>query len=174
MTIILTGFMGTGKSTIGRLLAARLGLPFIDTDEEVERAAGQTVAAIFENEGEVRFRALERCAVAAAVEQDAVVATGGGAIIDPESYERMHAAGPIICLTAPVETILERTAAHRDRPLLCADDVAARVRHLLAERAAAYARADLSIDTSVRPPETVVEEIVAFLGRRGYGSGRAR
>jgi shikimate kinase len=162
MTIILTGFMGTGKSTVGKVLADRLGVPFIDTDVEVERVAGRPIKEIFREDGESYFRQLERRAIATAVLQDAVVATGGGAIVDAENYERMHAAGPIVCLVAPPEVIVQRIAANQDRPLLHGDDPGRRVRQLLAERAAAYARADHAVDTSTRSVEAVVEEILSL------------
>lgn len=174
MTVILTGFMGTGKSTVGKLLAARLGLPFIDTDEEIERSAGRAIREIFKDDGEAHFRELERRMIAAAVEKDAVVATGGGAIVDTENYERMHAAGPIICLTAAADVILRRTAANRDRPLLHGDDSGLRIRQLLGERAAAYARADHSVDTSRGAADAVVDEIVTFLRQRPRRRQRAR
>lgn len=164
MAIILTGFMGTGKTTIGRRLAHELGKEFIDTDERIEQLEGRSIAAIFAADGEASFREIERSVVAAAVKRDAVVATGGGAIADPANYACMHEAGPIVCLTADIETILQRAAGDEHcRPLL--EDAAppARVRQLLSERAAAYAQADVTIDTSEASVEAVVREIRSFL-----------
>ena len=110
--VTLTGFMGTGKTTVGRLLADRLHKPFVDTDARIEQVEGCSVAAIFATKGEPYFRTLERRVVAAAVAEDAVVATGGGAIVDAENYRRMHAAGPIVCLTADTEVISANSTSY--------------------------------------------------------------
>lgn len=165
MTVFLTGFMGTGKTTVGRRLAERLGLVFVDTDEEIERLEGHPISEIFANDGEAYFRKVEQSVIDAAP-ADAVVATGGGAMIDPRNCRRMRAAGPIICLTADPETIYERTAANRDRPLLAEGDARHRIRELLARRAAAYAQADYTIDTERLDVEAVVEAIVEYLKQR--------
>jgi shikimate kinase len=165
MSVILTGFMGTGKTTIGRQLARRLGKGFVDTDQRIEQLEGRSVAAIFAAAGEAYFRELERRVVAEAVKMDAVVATGGGAIVDAANFERMHAAGPIICLTADVEVILQRTAYNKNRPLLDAKERRQRVEELLRVRSAAYARADLAIDTSSRSVDNILDDLVAFLQR---------
>jgi shikimate kinase len=166
MTVILTGFMGTGKTTVGKQLAQRLGLPFIDTDAEIERAEGRTISAIFAADGESRFRAIEKDVLRQALGEEAVIATGGGAIVDRANYERMRAAGPIICLVAEPEVIFQRTAANRDRPLLFGDSPRERIRELLAARAEAYARADHTVDTSRLAVGTIVEQILAFLRRK--------
>jgi shikimate kinase len=166
MSVILTGFMGTGKTTVGRRLAQRLGKQFVDTDQQIEQQEGRSVAAIFATDGETYFRAAERRVVAQAVQMDAVVATGGGAIVDPANLGCMRAAGPIICLTAAVDVILERTRADDNRPLLGDSERRARVSELLRQRAPAYAQADVNIDTSHRPVEMIVDEIVEFLQRR--------
>ena len=166
MTVILTGFMGTGKTTIGQRLAERLGKEFVDTDACIEQQQGRSVASIFASNGEANFRALERRIVAQAVQKDAVVATGGGAIVDPATLERMRAAGPIICLTADVEVIVQRTAANNERPLLDTADRRERISQLLHERAPAYAQADMTVDTSHRSVEAILDDIVVFLQRR--------
>src|SRR5689334_16191621 len=104
--IVLTGFMCTGKSEVGRRLSKRLGRPFVDTDQLIEQRAGKTVAAIFRDDGESEFRAFEREAVAAAAEgEDTVIAVGGGAILDPTNVERLRARGIIVCLSANTDTI---------------------------------------------------------------------
>lgn len=163
-TIVLTGFMGTGKSTVGRELARRLGKLFIDVDERIERKVNLKVGEIFARYGESFFRQLEREELARALTEEAVVATGGGAIVDPENLARMRAAGPVVCLTASVEAILERTKSDSSRPLLQNVDRRQRVETLLAERASAYAQADICIDTTHRSPAEVVEAILIYLG----------
>jgi shikimate kinase len=163
--VFLTGFMGTGKTAVGRLLARRLGRRFIDLDREIERAAGMSVAEIFVRFGEPDFRAREQ----AILEQmsrldDAVVATGGGAVLDERSRATMRASGRVVCLSADVATILERVGGGADRPLLAdAADRAARVRTLLGERAAAYADADWVVSTTQRSVDEVVEDIASRL-----------
>jgi len=164
--VTLTGFMGTGKTTVGQRLAQRLSKPFIDTDTRIEKLAGVSVAAIFADRGEPYFRTLEKQVIAEVACADAVVATGGGAIVNPENYACLHAAGPIVCLQADAEVIVARTGTDTSRPLLGSGERRARVRQLLAERAPAYALADLTIDTSHCDVETIVNDIVTFL--RGY------
>jgi shikimate kinase len=166
MSVILTGFMGTGKTTIGRQLAPRLGKPLVDTDQQIEQLEGRSIASIFATEGEGYFRAVERRVLAEAVQMDAVVATGGGTIADPENLKCMRAAGPVICLTADLDVILERTAAGSGRPLLGDTERRARVGELLRQRAAAYAQADVTIDTSHRAIDAILDDILAFLHNR--------
>lgn len=162
--IILTGFMGTGKTEVGRRLARVLGRTFVDTDRLVETKAGRTVAEVFASGGEAAFRALEREAVAEACGiPDAVVATGGGALVDPENRRRLAAAGPIVCLTASPEAILERVGSGSERPLLAdaATDAERldRIRALLAARATAYGTAAHTIDTTGLTLDQVVERV---------------
>lgn len=168
--VILTGFMGTGKTEVGRRLARRLGRPFVDTDELIEAAAGHSVAEIFAGEGEAHFRALERNAVAqACTVPEAVIATGGGTLTDPENRRRLTAAGPIVCLTADAEEILRRIGDPGSRPLLAAhsaDSRLGRVQDLLAERAAAYAAAAHAVDTTRLSVEQVVERVCTLVGDR--------
>jgi shikimate kinase len=172
-TVVLTGFMGTGKTSVGERLAARLGQPFVDTDALIERRAGRPIAAIFAADGEATFRSAERRAIAEAVAvPGAVIATGGGAIADADNLATLRAAAPIICLTARPDVILARTQAGGPvRPLLQGDDPARRVAELLAQRAAAYAEADLILDTSERTIDDLVADIEAFLrGRAASGA----
>jgi len=169
-TVILTGFMGTGKTTVGQRLVERLGGVFVDTDALVERAEGCSIDRLFAERGENYFRAAERRAVAeAAVIPNAVIATGGGAIVDDENYRRLHAAGPIVCLSAAADVIVERTREGEPRPLLAGSDPAARIRDLLSARAAAYAKADLTIDTSTQAVDAVVDRIIEFLQTKVSG-----
>jgi shikimate kinase len=164
--VVLTGFMGTGKTTVGRLLAQRLHKPFADTDVQIEELEGRTIAQIFADAGEPYFREVEQRVIDAAMKSNAVVATGGGAILDRTNYERMQAAGPIVCLTADADVIVARTARDNTRPLLDIGERSSRIRQLLSERAAAYARADFTIDTSTQTAEGIVEEILSFLRHR--------
>jgi shikimate kinase len=166
-TVVLTGFMGTGKTSIGERLAARLGRPFIDTDTLVEQRDGRPVAAIFAEAGEAYFRAAERQAIAEAVTvPGAVIATGGGAVVDPANVARLRAAAPIVCLTARPAVILARAGDGRTRPLMQGDDPARRIAALLAARASAYAAADLELDTSDAAIDDIVAAIERFLRER--------
>jgi shikimate kinase len=169
--VILTGFMATGKTEVGRRLARRLGRPFVDIDGLVEAASGKKVAYIFASEGEARFRQLERAAVAeACLVPEAVVATGGGTLLDAENRRRLAAAGPIVCLGASPEEILRRVGDPLARPLLAAaspgSDRLARVRQLLAERAPVYALATHAVDTSDLSVDQVVERVRALVAGR--------
>lgn len=163
--VFLTGFMGTGKTAVGAALARRLGRRFIDLDEEIERTSGESVAAIFARHGEPEFRERERRALALVCALDeAIVATGGGAVLDSRNRSSMRASGRIVCVTADVDTILARLGGGEDRPLLAgAPDRAAKVRELLSARAAAYADADLTVDTSGKTVEGVSGEIADAL-----------
>ena len=169
--IILTGFMGTGKTEVGRRLAHALGRPFVDTDRLIEAKAGRRVAEVFATDGEAHFRALEREAVAEACGiPDAVVATGGGALTDPESHGRLAAAGPIVCLTATPQEILKRVGDARTRPLLAsctsAAERLARIEALLAARAAVYRGATHTIDTTGLTVDQVVGRVRAAVEAR--------
>jgi shikimate kinase len=167
--IFLTGFMATGKSAVGRALAARLGRPFRDTDVEIERAAGRSISEIFRESGEVAFRELEREALErVAVIEGVVVATGGGLPVDPANRRRMRSAGTIVRLDAPPEVILGRAGSAEDRPLLAgAADPAARVRELLEAREPAYADADHRVDVATGTPEEIAERIAARIEEGG-------
>jgi 3-dehydroquinate synthase len=162
--IILTGFMGTGKTAAGRALAARAGRPFVDTDEWIVERAGKSIAAIFADDGEARFRDWERRAVdALAGERGLVIATGGRLMLDPDNAARLGRTGPTFCLTAAPETILARLASDGGgRPLLDGPNPAARVRALLNQRAAGYARFR-AVDTGGKTAAEVAAEIEALL-----------
>ena len=166
--LILTGFMGTGKTEVGRRLARATSRAFVDTDNLVEVAAGRSVADIFAADGEARFRELEREAVRQAVAvPDAVVATGGGALLDSESRRVLLAAGPVVCLTATPEEILRRVGGGGERPLLAASTPSERlatIRTLLDARDASYRLATHRIDTTGRSIDDVVGEIRSLVG----------
>ena len=154
------GFMGTGKSEVGRRLAQRLGRAFVDTDRLVEERAGKRIATIFAEDGEPAFRTLERAAVAEAAGRGGpVVAVGGGAVLDPENVRCLRAAGVLVYLTARPEIIMGRVGDGSNRPLLQGDPRAA-VARLLTERGPVYAAAaDITVDTSGRTAGEVVGEI---------------
>ncbi len=172
--VVLTGFMGTGKTHIGERLAARLRRPFVDTDALIEAREGRSIAALFAD-GEAHFRAAERRAITEACAMpDAVIATGGGAIVDPANLATLRAAAPIVCLTARPAVILDRALrARHTRPLLQGENPAERIAALLAERAPAYAHADLTVDTSDRRVDDIVADIEAFLRARRTEEGCA-
>jgi shikimate kinase len=156
--------MGAGKSTIGPRLARRLGRRFIDTDSEVERAAGRGVAEIFEREGEPAFRRREREAIEACCGENAVVALGGGAIEPPGARERLASTGTVVYLRARPGTLLARLGDARNRPLLAGlspAGQASRLAELLERRRAAYESASIVIDTDDLPPDSVVEALAS-------------
>jgi shikimate kinase len=160
--IWLVGMMGAGKSTVGPRLARRLARPFIDTDEEVERRAGKTIAEIFEQEGEDAFRALEGEVVAAAGRDGAVVALGGGAIARPGAAERLATRGVLVYLRARPSTLLERIGDPGSRPLLAGLDRRerlARIERLLSEREGAYGRARIVVDVDEWNTGAIAERI---------------
>lgn len=172
--IVLIGFMGTGKTTIGRLLASRLGRPFIDSDKRVENENGMTVREIFELYGEAHFRQKEReMIIKLSRYSNAVISTGGGVVLSNDNMRRLKKNGIIIALTASLETILERTGRRNTRPLLV--DSTAReqiINKLLNERSELYQNADFSIDTNSNSPQHVITEIMLFLRQAGYLRGR--
>ena len=162
MNITLTGFMGTGKTVVGRRLARRLGWRFVDVDQLIEASAGTSIAAIFATRGEAIFRRLERRHIHQALRgHQQVIATGGGAFVDPRNRRRLQASGPVICLTARPRVILERVGRRvATRPLLDGGaNPLARIRTLLAQRAKAYAQADLIVDTSTLSVDRVVDRL---------------
>lgn len=170
--IVLIGFMGTGKTSTGRLLARRLGRPFIDVDERLELMAGQSIRQIFANQGEDFFRRLEQDVVAQVSRYtNTVIATGGGVVERSANVKRLRRNGVLIALTATVDDILVRTAGRNSRPLLQRDDPRAAVENLLARRAPLYAHAEFSVDTSGRTPQQVCDHVIQLLRTGGYLSG---
>jgi shikimate kinase len=172
--IILTGFMATGKSSVGKALAARLGYAFVDLDALIEAEAGMPIAQIFATQGEERFRALESRMVEQVASRDAsIIATGGGAIVNPRNLEALKRSGVVIALSARPEAILARVGTGVDRPMLWGGKPLERIRLLLAERAPAYAKADLTVDTTEQSIEQVVDHILTALQARSEGRGEA-
>ncbi|EGH00428.1 MULTISPECIES: shikimate kinase AroK [Pseudomonas syringae group genomosp. 2] len=163
--LILVGPMGAGKSTIGRLLAKELRLPFKDSDKEIELRTGANIPWIFDKEGEPGFREREQAMIAELCEADGLVlATGGGAVMRGENRQALRAGGRVVYLHASIEQQVGRTARDRNRPLLRTADPARVLNELLAIRDPLYREiADVVIETDERPPRMVVLEILARL-----------
>jgi shikimate kinase len=174
VNLYLVGFMGTGKTTVGRAVAMRLGFETLDSDHEIEREKGRTVAQIFAREGEVEFRTLERKFIESGhPNRGVVVACGGGLVVQPGMLELLRSKGVVICLHASPDTILQRTAQARVRPLLEAEDPEARIRQLFAEREQAYRRAGTVILTDFRPLHDVVMHVLRAYRREAREWERA-
>jgi len=154
--IVLIGFMGTGKSTVSRVLAERLGWQSIDTDAEIERQEGRKIAEMFAADGEAYFRNIETRVIAEVMSgKEQVVSTGGGAVLAEPNRQAMLAGGCVVALTADPDVIIERVRRDEKRPLL-QGDVSERVHTLLANRRTAYDFADIKIDTSQLTVEAIV------------------
>ncbi len=165
MNVALFGFMGVGKTTVGRLLAPRLGYSFVDSDAEAERQAGMRVGEFFASLGEAAFRKVERSVVRRLSAGDRqVIALGGGAVLDPLNVERLRRTCRMVLLTASPEEISLRTRLDSTRPLLAGGDRLSRIRGLLAERRNVYlAAADVVVDTNGIAPMLVAEAIMGRL-----------
>ena len=157
--------MGAGKSTIGRLLAKELRVPFKDSDKEIEQRTGADIPWIFDVEGEQGFREREQAVIAELSMQDGLVlATGGGAVMRPENRQALHAGGRVVCLHTSVDQQIDRTSRDRNRPLLRTANPAQVLRDLMALRDPLYREvADIIIETDERPPRMVVQEILSRL-----------
>ncbi|WP_296216786.1 shikimate kinase AroK [Pseudomonas sp. UBA2684] len=163
--LILVGPMGAGKSTIGRLLAKELRLPFKDSDKEIEQRTGADIPWIFDVEGEVGFREREQAVIAELCELDGLVmATGGGAVLRAENRAALRQGGRVVYLHASVEQQIDRTSRDRNRPLLRTADPGKVLSDLLAIRDPLYREiADVIVETDERPPRLVVQEILERL-----------
>jgi shikimate kinase len=162
--IVLVGLMGAGKTTVGRRLAQRLGLPFVDADEEIERAAGLTVAEIFDTFGEAEFRAGERRVIARLLAgPPQVIATGGGAFMNEETRARIKERGISIWLRADLAVLAERVGRRNTRPLLRDGDPRETLADLMATREPIYAQADLTVDSADQPHAATVDTMLAAL-----------
>jgi shikimate kinase len=165
--IVLTGFMATGKSSVGRQLALRLEYDFVDVDCLIEAEAHMSIPEIFTSQGEAAFRELEaRMVERAAARIGCVIATGGGAIVDPRNFESLSRSGIIVTLTADPDTILSRIGTGTDRPMLKGGERRERIQNLLAARASTYAKAHLTVDTSRRTVDEVVDDLLNLLRSR--------
>lgn len=166
VNLYLVGFMGTGKSTIGRAAASRLGFELLDSDTEIERKMGTSVADIFEKRGEAAFRSLERDFIESghAAERH-VVACGGGLIVQPGMLELVKSRGVVICLHASLDTILKRTSGTSARPLLNVEDPSKRLAELYAQREQIYRRSGTMVLTDARPFNDIVNHVLRIYQR---------
>src|SRR6267154_4839817 len=173
-SIVLVGMMGAGKSTIGRRLSARLRLPFLDADIEIEAAAGMSIPDIFETQGEPYFRDGEARVIARLIDSGpAVIATGGGAFMREETRNRIRDKAVSIWLKAEAEIIMRRVRRRADRPLLQTPDPAATVDRLLGEREPVYQNADITIWSRDVPHEKIVDECIDALHAKLCGGATA-
>ncbi len=173
--LYLVGFMGVGKTTVGRAVAHKLGYLLLDSDHEIERAVGKPITEIFAKDGEAAFRAMER----EFIEQGhpptgCVVACGGGLIVQPDMIELVSSKGVIICLHASIETILHRTSHSKHRPLLNVDDQEARIRTLFALRDPIYRKAGSTILTDARPLHDISAHVMRTYKRDAADWVRSR
>ena len=160
-SIVLVGMMGAGKSSIGRRLAGRLGIPFIDADTEIESAAGMTIPEIFEKHGEPYFRAGEARVIARLLDNGPqVLATGGGSLMDPQTRALIGQKSISIWLKADIDVLLKRTKRRNDRPLV------EKIKDLLPVREPIYAQADIIIQSRDEPHDTIIDEIMGELPKR--------
>lgn len=165
--IILTGFMGTGKTEVGRILSQKLGYTLVDVDSEIEKEQKLTITEIFKQHGEPRFRDIESDIIKRLSEmENAVISTGGGAVLRQENMDNLRKKGIIVCLTASAETILKRTSNDNSRPLLQVENPLQKIKELLEFRRPYYEKADIMIDTDGKTPIEVAEEIIEEVDER--------
>lgn len=174
-TIVLVGLMGAGKTSVGRLLAKRLDLEFIDADDEIEQAAQCSIEQIFESHGEAEFRDGERRVIARLLTGPThVLATGGGAFMRKETRDAIRGRGISVWLRADLDLLLRRVSRRKNRPLLRNENPRQTLEKLMEERYPVYAEADIVVDSGDRPPGTIVDNVIesieTFLGA-GAGSG---
>jgi shikimate kinase len=159
--LTLIGFMGTGKTTVGRLVASRLHFGFIDTDHLIELRAGKAIPKIFEEDGELKFREYEKEVVKELAEfKKMVIATGGGLGANQENIDSLKAHSLVVCLCASVPTIYSRVKLQTYRPLLCTPDPMAKIKELLTVRGPVYRQADVLISTDMRSVREVAQQVI--------------
>jgi len=164
--VVLVGFMGSGKSSVGRELARRFRAPFVDVDERIESAAGCRIRDLFGREGEPAFRVREKAALREVLSvRGCVVATGGGAFADEENRVLLRSYAPVVYLEAAVETLLERLAGDLGRPLLRGGDREEVVRELLSRREPGYRTADVTVRTDGRTVQDVAGQVADWIDR---------
>jgi shikimate kinase len=169
-SVVLVGMMGAGKSSIGRRLAARLCVPFADADNEIEVAAGMSIPDIFSTFGEAHFRSGETRVIARLLEGGPqVLATGGGAFMNPDTRAAIAAHGVSVWLKAEFDVLMRRIKRRQDRPLLKTGDPAETLRALMAERYPVYGQADITIQSREVPHDKIVDEIIVALAEQPLG-----
>ncbi|MFA6289457.1 MAG: shikimate kinase [Opitutaceae bacterium] len=174
VNLYLVGFMGTGKTTVGRAVAHQLGYALLDSDHEIERQQGRTISEIFAKDGEAAFRVMERAFVEGGHEATrTVVACGGGLVVQPGMLELLKQKGVVICLHASLETILRRTQGNKNRPLLDVEDPMDRIRALYAAREPIYNRAGSIILTDGRTLADIVQHVLRTYRREAADFARA-
>jgi shikimate kinase len=162
--IVLTGFMGTGKTAVGKELSQLLGLKLIDVDTEIEQSEQMTINEIFKQSGEPRFRERETAMIKKiSSKKNIIISTGGGAVLKQENMDLLRNTGVIVCLMATPKTILNRTSNSDDRPLLKVENPFAKITELLTFRRPFYEKADIMIDTENKTPLQIAEEIIEKL-----------
>ena len=173
--LVLIGFMGTGKSSVGKALAKKTGRTLLDVDQHIEEVQKRRIADIFENDGEVAFRKIEKSAIReASGGKNLIITTGGGAVLDAENLEALKANGILVALEASPETIYQRVKDSRHRPLLRSNDVPAEIRKLLEARRPFYAKADLTLATDGKTATEVADEIMLKLDTEEFEFGKDR
>ncbi len=161
--IVITGFMGTGKSTIGRNIAQKLDWPFVDLDSLLEERQGHTIRSIFETEGEAHFRQLEtELCYETAQWSGYVIATGGGTLVNPKNFDAFGEQSLLICLECDLDDLWLRLRNARNRPMLDSQNPKARIAALLKQRQPAYDRIKYRVNTARRPLDATVSEIIAL------------
>jgi shikimate kinase len=161
--IILVGFMGTGKTSVGRLIAWRNNMKFVDMDDVIQQRSGKTIPRIFSEDGEAHFRALERALVVELCAQSGtVIATGGGIVLNPDNVADFGRSGVVVCLHASPDAILKRTAGNADRPLLAGEDKKKKIVGILESRKHLYNAITRRIDTSNLTVEQVADKIMSL------------
>ena len=165
-SIVLVGLMGAGKSSVGRRLAEKLGLPFVDADHEIEAAAGKSVAEIFADHGEAYFREGERRVIARLLANGAqVLATGGGAFVNEETRERIRQGSVSVWLKADLPLLMKRVLKRSDRPLLKSEDPEAVMRRLMDQRYPVYAAADVTVESRDVQHGQMVNDVIKALAK---------
>ena len=165
--IVLVGLMGAGKTSIGRRLADKMGLPFVDADHEIEAAAGKSIADIFAEHGEAYFRDGERKVIARLIENgEQILATGGGAYMNPETRARIQDGAVCVWLKADLELLMKRVMKRNDRPLLRTADPEAVMRRLIEERYPVYAQSDITVECRDVQHAQMVNDVLRALARR--------
>ena len=175
VNLYLVGFMGTGKSTVGRAVAHKLGFHMVDSDHEIERQQKKTIPEIFAQEGETAFRAMERAFIEGGhTGERTVVSCGGGLVVQPGMLGMLQSRGVVVCLHASVETILARTSRQQNRPLLVAENPEERIRTLFAQRESIYRQSGTVILTDSRPLMDIADHVMRAWRRDAVDFLRAR